>query len=60
MLDRVDRKPGMHHRDRGQTVLHGELLDLDRRLDAVFTGWARLWDALEYRFPACIEAQVGS
>ena len=57
MLDRVDRKRGMRHRERGQTVLNGDLLELDRRLDTVFTGWARRWNAQEYRFPACIEAR---
>jgi seryl-tRNA synthetase len=55
MLDRV--KTGAGHRDRGQTVLSGDLLDLDRRLDDIFTGWARRWNAVEYRFPACVEAR---
>ena len=57
MLDKVDRARGAMHRGRGQTVLHGDLLDLDRRLDAAFTGWGRRWGATEYRFPACIEAR---
>lgn len=57
MLDKVSRQRGAGHRDRGQTVLHGALLDLDRRLDAVFVSWACRWGALEYRFPACIEAR---
>ena len=63
MLDRA-RSPegiacaaGVGHRDRGQTVLSGDLLDLDRRLDAIFTGWAQRWGAVEYRFPACVEAR---
>ena len=55
MLDRVET--GVGHRDRGQTVLSGDLLALDRRLDAIFTGWARHWNAVEYRFPACVEAR---
>ena len=63
MLDRAKSPQGIAptadvgHRDRGQTVLSGDLLDLDRRLDAVFTGWAQRWDAVEYRFPACVEAR---
>lgn len=57
MLDKLNTAPGASHRDRGQTALCGDLLDLDRRLDDVFTGWARRWDAVEYRFPACIEAR---
>jgi seryl-tRNA synthetase len=57
MLDRARAPAGASYRDRGQTVLNGELLELDRRLDDVFTGWARCWDAVEYRFPACIEAR---
>jgi len=57
MLDKVNRERSAGHRDRGQTVLQGELLDLDRRLDAIFTGWAQCWNAREYRFPACIEAR---
>ncbi len=48
---------GAGHRDRGQTVLTGDLLDLDGRLDEIFTGWARCWNAVEYRFPACVEAR---
>jgi seryl-tRNA synthetase len=55
MLDRV--KTGAGHRDRGQTVLSGDLLNLDRRLDDIFTGWAKRWNAVEYRFPACVEAR---
>lgn len=55
MLDRVET--GIGHRDRGQTVLSGDLLELDRRLDRVFTGWAYTWNAVEYRFPACVEAR---
>lgn len=55
MLERVDTPFG--HRDRGQTVLSGDLLELDRRLDGIFTGWARRWSATEYRFPACVEAR---
>ena len=55
MLDRV--ATGIGHRDRGQTVLSGEVLELERRLDHVFTGWARTWNAVEYRFPACVEAR---
>ena len=57
MPDKIDREAGIGRRSRGQTVLHGELLELDRRLDAVFTGWAQSWNAREYRFPACIEAR---
>ena len=57
MLDKVDRVRGANRRGGGQTVLHGEMLELDRRLDAVFTGWAERWSAREYRFPACIEAR---
>ena len=56
MLERVEPR-GAGRRDRGQAVLSGELLDLDRRLDEIFTGWAHCWDAVEYRFPACIEAR---
>ncbi len=56
MLDRLKPR-SVGRRDRGQAVLSGELLDLDRRLDEVFTAWARSWDAVEYRFPACIEAR---
>jgi seryl-tRNA synthetase len=57
MLDKIKTPSGASHRDRGQTALCGDLLDLDRRLDDVFSGWARCWDAVEYRFPACIEAR---
>jgi len=38
-------------------VLTADLLDLDRRLDNIFSGWARRWDAVEYRFPAYVEAR---
>ena len=48
---------GVGHRDRGQTVLSGDLLGLDGRLDQIFTSWARCWNAVEYRFPACVEAR---
>jgi seryl-tRNA synthetase len=57
MLDGVEPPAGASHRDRGQTVLSGDLLDLDTRLDEIFTGWARCWKAAEYRFPACVEAR---
>lgn len=57
MLDRVGSRAGAGHRERGQTVLTGDLLDLDARLDSIFTGWARCWNAAEYRFPACVEAR---
>ena len=43
--------------DDSQTGLTGDLLDLDRRLDNIFSGWARRWGAVEYRFPACVEAR---
>jgi seryl-tRNA synthetase len=56
MLDRVKPNAGLRQRDRGQTVLCGDMLDLDGRLDAIFTGWAQRWHADEYRFPACVEA----
>lgn len=55
MLERVAK--GARGRSRGQTVLCGDLLELDARLDAIFTGWARRWGAVEYRFPACVEAR---
>jgi seryl-tRNA synthetase len=57
MLDRVKSPPGASHRDRGQIALSGDLLALDRRLDEIFSRWARCWNAVEYRFPACIEAR---
>lgn len=57
MLDKVKSTAGLSPRERGQTVLSGELLDLDRLLDDTFTRWARCWNAAEYRFPACIEAR---
>jgi seryl-tRNA synthetase len=57
MLDRIKSSTGSSHRDRGQTVLCGDLLELDSRLDDIFTHWARSWNAAEYRFPACIEAR---
>ncbi len=55
--DRAKSNTGVGHRDRGQTVLTGDLLDLDRCLDEIFCGWARSWNAVEYRFPACVEAR---
>ena len=63
MLDRakspagINSPTGVGHRDRGQTVLTGDLLDLDGRLDEIFTGLARCWNASEYRFPGCVEAR---
>ena len=57
VLDRVKPIGGTGNRDRGQTVLTGDLLDLDTSLDRIFTGWARCWNAAEYRFPACVEAR---
>jgi seryl-tRNA synthetase len=57
MLDRIKSGTAPGRRDRGQTVLCGDMLELDGRLDRIFTGWARRWHADEYRFPACIEAR---
>jgi len=57
MLDKVKAIGCTGKRDRGQVVLTGELLDLDTCLDTIFTGWARCWNAAEYRFPACVEAR---
>ncbi len=57
MLDRVKPVAGLSHRGRGQTVLSGDVLALDRLLDDVFLTWAEDWNALEYRFPACVEAR---
>ena len=57
MLDRVVSEIDRIGRDRGQTVLSGDLLALDRQLDDIFTGWARRWNAVEYRFPSCVEAR---
>jgi seryl-tRNA synthetase len=57
MLDRVKPSPGLGHRERGQTVLSGDVLELDRRLDETFLRWAGCWGADEYRFPACVEAR---
>ena len=57
MLEKVKPIGGTGNRDRGQTVLSGDLLDLDTCLDSIFTGWARCWNAAEYRFPACVEAR---
>ncbi len=54
---RIKSPAGVGHRDRGQTVLSGDLLGLDGRLDQIFTSWARCWNAVEYRFPACVEAR---
>jgi len=57
MLERSSMNPNPGHRGRGQTVLSGDLLALDKRLDGIFSDWARCWNALEYRFPACVEAR---
>jgi seryl-tRNA synthetase len=57
MLEPAISVSGRGHRSRGQTVLSGDLLDLDARLDGIFTRWAHCWEAVEYRFPACVEAR---
>lgn len=57
MAERGLQSPGLGHRDRGLTVLSGELLALDRRLDGLFVSWAGHLGAREYRFPPCIEAR---
>ena len=44
-------------RGRGLTVLSGNLLALERRLDEIFVSWAERLGAREYRFPPCIEAR---
>ncbi len=48
---------GLGARDCGQPVLSGPLLELDRRLDRAFLGWAARWNATEYRFPPFIRAE---
>lgn len=47
---------GLGVRDAGQVTLSGEILELERRLERVFLGWAVHWGACEYRYPALISA----
>ncbi|HET9234111.1 MAG TPA: hypothetical protein VFP10_08245, partial [Candidatus Eisenbacteria bacterium] len=42
----------------GQTALSGPLLELDRRLDALFLAWAREESATEHVFPTLLPASV--
>ncbi len=47
---------GLSQRPCGLTVVSGELLEAERRLDALIVDWSRDWRATEYRFPPLIEA----
>ena len=53
----LDALPGYRWLDNGQSAFNGELLDLYRRLDALFMGWAAEERAQEYVFPTLIPAR---
>ena len=50
--------PGLTWYPNGQCALGGPLLDLDRRLDAMFLAWARQEQATELVFPPLLPAAV--
>ena len=50
--------PGLTQYPNGQTALSGPLLELDRRLDALFLAWAREESAAEHVFPTLLPASV--
>jgi seryl-tRNA synthetase len=57
MFEVLHRFPGLYWTDNGQSVLSGPVLQLARRLDAVFLELAASWAADEYRFPTFISAR---
>ena len=48
---------GFRWLENGQSALSGSLLDLYRSLDRLFLRWAANYGAVEYRFPAFIQAK---
>lgn len=50
--------PGLKWYRSGQSAFHGPLLDLYRRLDRLFAGWAAECAAEEHLFPAFIPAEA--
>jgi hypothetical protein len=54
----VSHPPGVSWYENGQSALSGPLLDLDRRLDAVFMAWAREENAVEHVFPVLLPAGI--
>jgi hypothetical protein len=49
--------PGCRWLPNGQSSLSGPLLDLYRRVDRMFAGWAAEWGAAEHRFPPFLPAR---
>ena len=48
--------PGLRWMENGQCSLSGDLLELERKLERVFLGWAAEEDAAEHRFPTFLPA----
>ncbi len=55
--DDLEKVPGYRWHANGQSAFSGELLGLYQRLDRLFFGWAREYDAAEYAFPTFIPAR---
>lgn len=49
--------PGLRWMENGQCSLSGDLLELERRLERVFLGWAAEEQAAEHRFPTFLPAR---
>ena len=53
----TDEIPGLRWMENGQCSLSGDLLELERRFESVFLGWAAGENAAEHRFPTFIAAR---
>lgn len=53
----VTSLPELRWSENGQSAISGKLLELERKLDALFLRWAQEWGAQEYRFPTFIPAR---